>query len=83
MTQLADVVRASARVAATASRLAKISEIAACLRLVAPDEVEIAIAFLSGELRQGKVAVGFAALQDARATPATAPALSLLDVCFL
>jgi len=80
VTQLADVVRASARVAATASRLAKISEIAACLRRVAPDEVEIAIAFLSGELRQGKVAVGFAALQDARATPATAPALSLLDV---
>jgi len=80
MTQLADVVQTSARVAATSSRLAKTAEIAACLRRVAPDEIEIAIAFLSGEIRQGKLTVGYSTLQSARASAATVPSLELRDV---
>src|SRR5947208_16558004 len=80
MTLLADVVQTSARVAATASRLAKTAEIAACLRRVTPDEVEIALAFLSGEIRQGKLTVGYSALQSARASTATVPSLELRDV---
>src|SRR3954471_21300099 len=84
MTRLADVVQTSARVAATSSRLAKTAEIAACLRRVAPDEVEIAIAFLSGEIRQGKLTVGYSALQGARASAATVPSLDLraVDLAF-
>jgi len=39
VTLLADVVRASSRVAGTASRLAKTAEIAACLRRVDPAEI--------------------------------------------
>src|SRR5579859_2494343 len=80
MTRLADVVQTSARVAATSSRLAKTAEIAACLRRVAPDEIEIAIAFLSGEIRQGKLSVGFSTLQSARAKAATVSSLELREV---
>ncbi|HEX2565926.1 MAG TPA: ATP-dependent DNA ligase [Burkholderiales bacterium] len=80
MTLLADVVQTSARVAATSSRLAKAAEIAACLRRVSPDEVEVAIGFLSGEIRQGKLAVGYSTLQDARAAPAPVPSLELRRV---
>ena len=53
-TSLASLVDASARAAETASRLAKRDAIAACLRAAAPDEVEIAVAWLSGETRQGR-----------------------------
>ena len=61
-TSLVTLVDASARAAATSSRLAKRDAIAACLRGAAPDEVEIAVAFLSGEIRQGRIGVGFAAV---------------------
>ena len=53
MTLLADIAAVSQRVAGTSSRLAKIRELADCLRLVTPDEIPIAIAFLSGEPLQG------------------------------
>src|SRR5437660_5526990 len=84
MTRLADVVETSARVGATSSRLSKTAEIAACLRRVAPDEIEIAIAFLSGEVRQGKLTVGYSALQSARASAATVASLDLhaVDLAF-
>ncbi len=78
MTLLADVVRTSAQVGATASRLAKTAALAERLRSLEPDEVEIALPFLSGELRQGKLAVGYKALRPARS--AAAETLSLRDV---
>ena len=53
MTLLAEVVRTSTQVAGTASRLAKTRLIADCLRALGEDEIEIAIAYLSGETRQG------------------------------
>ena len=37
--------------------------IADCLRALAPDEIEIALPYLSGEIRQGKLALGYATLQ--------------------
>ena len=60
MTLLAQVVRASAEVAATASRLAKTRTIADFLRALEPGEVEIALPWLSGEIRQGLAAVRLA-----------------------
>ncbi len=79
MTLLAELAAASARIAETSSRLAKVREIADCLRKLAPAEVTIAIAYLSGETRQGKLGVSYAALQPA--LPAAAhPALTLHDV---
>ena len=80
MTLLAEVVRASAAVAATSSRLAKIRVIADCLRAIAPEEVEIALPWLSGDIRQGRLAVGYPTLQSATGRPAPSPALSIADV---
>jgi DNA ligase 1 len=57
---LAEVVEASARVAATPSRTAKIAALAGLLRQLAPDEVEAAVGFLVGEPRQGRIGVGWA-----------------------
>jgi DNA ligase 1 len=76
-TLLADLVAASDRAAATSSRLAKRDAIAAVLRSAAPDEVEIAVAWLSGEARQGRIGVGWATLAALRGTPAAEPGLTL------
>ena len=80
MTLLADVVRASAAVAATSSRLAKTKLIADCLRALAPEEVEIALPYLSGDIRQGRLTLGFASLKAAMGDPAAVAGLSLSDV---
>ncbi|HET9437746.1 MAG TPA: ATP-dependent DNA ligase [Gaiellaceae bacterium] len=76
---LHDIARASRDVAATRSRLAKVARLAECIALAGPDEVRIAVAYLSGELPQGTVGVGWAALRD-RPAPAASPSLELLDV---
>ena len=64
MTLLAEVARASARVAQNPGRLAKVREIAALLKRLEPDEIEVAIPFLSGELRQGKLSIGYGAVDE-------------------
>jgi len=80
VTLLGAVVRASAAVAATPSRLAKIRLIAECLRALEPDEIAIAIPYLSGDIRQGKLALGYSTLHSAMGSPAAAPSLVLQDV---
>ena len=80
MSLLAALVRTSGEVAATPSRLAKIRVLADFLRPLAREEIEIALPYLSGDIRQGKLAVGYAALQAARASAAAGPSLTLRDV---
>ena len=80
MTRLADLVRVSNQVAATSSRLAKVASLADFLRPLEREEIEIALPYLSGDIRQGKLAVGYAALQSARTGAAAAPTLVLRDV---
>lgn len=80
MTLLAEVARVSAAVAATASRLEKTRLLAECLRVLEPGEVEIALPYLSGEIRQGKLALGYAALKSAVGNAAPAAGLSVRDV---
>jgi DNA ligase-1 len=81
MTRFADLVQASSVVAHTASRLAKRDAIAACLRAAAADEVQTAVAFLSGELPTGRLGIGYATLSELRSTEAAAePSLTLGDV---
>jgi DNA ligase-1 len=80
VTLLAEVARASARVAGNPGRLVKVREIAALLKRLQPDEVDIAIPFLSGELRQGKLSIGYGALQTARRHGQSQPLLALRDV---
>src|SRR5262245_43666007 len=78
---LDDLVRASGAVAEDSSRLAKIGHLVAVLRVLAPDEVDIAIAYLSGEPRQGRIGLGYSTVWQAKATGAAdAPTLTLLDV---
>ena len=52
MTLLRDLVDASERVGTQSSRRSKIAEIAALLRRLQPDEIDIGVAFLAGETLQ-------------------------------
>ena len=81
MTLLADLVGTSRRVAGTPSRNAKIAELAACLRKLTPAEIEVGVAYLSGETRQGRSGIGYGLLRDARPDAlADAPSLTIADV---
>src|SRR5258708_5163574 len=78
--RLDDVVRTSAQVAATRSRLQKRAHLAALLRALAPDERRPVVAWLCGELPQGRLGVGWAMLRDAPGEAAGAPSLAVADV---
>jgi DNA ligase-1 len=81
MTSLQGLVETSERVSADASRRAKIAHIAQFLRSTARDEVEVAVAYLSGCTRQGKTGIGYAMLRDARPAAVGAVAsLTLIEV---
>jgi DNA ligase-1 len=80
VTLLAELVATSAQVAGTASRLAKTRCIADFLRRLEKAEVEIAIHYLSGEIPQGKLALGYASLQSLVGSPAASRVLALHDV---
>jgi DNA ligase-1 len=71
---LSEVVEASARVAATPARGAKIATLAELLGRLDPDEIEPAIGFLVGEPRQGRIGVGWATLAGRLANHSNAPA---------
>ena len=74
---LGEVAAASADVAATSSRLEKVARLSSVLAALAPDEVPIAVAYLSGVLPQGSIGVGWASLKD---LPPPAPAPATLEV---
>jgi DNA ligase 1 len=79
--RLADLVATSDRVTTSSGRREKIHHLAALLKAVAPDEIEIAVACLSGEPRQGRMGIGRSLLSAAREVPpADEPRLSLHDV---
>ena len=61
------LVDVSHRVAATRSRLKKREYLSSLLRSLSPDELLIAVSYLMGELPQGKIGVGGAALRAALA----------------
>jgi ATP-dependent DNA ligase I len=65
MTLLADLVSTSARVGGSSSRLTKARELATLIRNLTREEIAIGVMYLSGELPQGRLGVGFAALQAA------------------
>jgi DNA ligase-1 len=64
--RFADLVATSQHVAGTASRLAKVAALAELLRRLAPGEIGIAVAYLCGGTRQGRLGLGYAALREAR-----------------
>jgi len=77
---LEEIAGTSASVAGTRGRLAKIERLAGCLRRARPDEVPVAVAYLSGELPQGSIGVGWAALRDLPPPASGPPSLELLEV---
>jgi DNA ligase 1 len=81
--QLIDVAAASAEVGATSARLAKISRIADLLRHAGaegdPRLVAVVVSWLSGELPQRQIGVGWAALRSLP-PPAVEPSLTVPQV---
>ena len=73
---LADLARASETVASTSARSGKTAALAAVLRELRPDEVGIAVGFLSGTLE--RLGVGYASLRELPA-PASEPTLELRE----
>ncbi len=80
MTLLSDLVDASERVGSTASRRSKIAEIAALLRRLQPEEIDIGVALLAGETLQRKTGIGYSLIDSARVAPAAVPSLDLSSV---
>ena len=79
--KLAELVDTSRRVAVVSGRLEKIGLIAGLLARVPPDEIEIAVAYLSGAIRQQRTGIGWAALQAAMPeSPAESATLELSDI---
>jgi DNA ligase-1 len=76
---LATVAAASREVAGTSGRLAKVSALASLLKDAAADEVAVLVAYLSGELPQRQIGVGWAMLRSAPPAAEVA-SLTLLDV---
>lgn len=79
--QLATLVETSRAVAETSGRREKVARLAAYLTSSSPEETAIAVAYLTGQVRQGRVGVGPAALRDAWPESAAAdPTLTLAEV---
>ena len=79
---LEELVRTSRSVADTSARLQKIALLAELLKKLEPAEVPIAVGFLTGWPRQGKIGIGWATVSDALSTvqPAASAALTLAEV---
>jgi DNA ligase-1 len=80
VTLFADVVGASAQVTQTSARSQKIGILAELLKGLDATEVPIAVGFLAGVPRQGRVGVGYATVYRLQVTPASEPSLSVDDV---
>jgi DNA ligase-1 len=78
--RLGELVATSEAVGATRSRRAKVELLAAALRRLGPDEARAGVAFLSGELRQRQIGVGWAALRDLPPDVAAEPTLTVGEV---
>jgi len=78
---LHELVETWRHVSATRSRNAKTERLAACLRRAAPAEAALAACYLTGELPQGRIGLGFAAIHEAQSTtPAADASLAVADV---
>jgi len=77
MTLLADVVTASELVADTSSRSRKVEILAELLRRLDASEVPIAVGFLSGLSRQGRVGVGYSTIHGIEREPAGEASLTV------
>ena len=77
---LSDLVETSGVVGATRSRTAKVTALADLLGRLDPDEIEVAVGFLTGEPRQGRIGIGWATLASIEIAPAETHSLTLTEV---
>jgi DNA ligase-1 len=77
MTLLAEVVNASREVAGTSSRSRKVAILAELLQRLDADEIPIAVGFLSGVPRQGRVGVGYSTIYRLEHGRAVEPTLTV------
>jgi DNA ligase-1 len=78
--RLAEIVETSTKVKATRSRLEKVARLAETIGRLPPALVPVGVAYLSGELPQGKVGVGYARLRELWEAPAAAPGAAPLEL---
>ena len=64
--QLQALVDVSIAVSRTRSRIEKIDRLADLLKRLPPDEISIAVAYLSGALPQGRIGIGWSVVTQAR-----------------
>ncbi|MGI9332859.1 MAG: ATP-dependent DNA ligase, partial [Gammaproteobacteria bacterium] len=77
---MADIVRTSQQVAGTRGRLEKIDHLSACLKALG-QEAELGVPYLIGEMRQGRIGMGWATIRKARSNDKPAEAqLTLAEV---
>jgi DNA ligase 1 len=70
VTLLAHLVDVSQRVSAASARTVKVQQLAAFLSALPPEEIDTAVHYLSGDIPQGRIGIGYSAL---RAIASTAP----------
>jgi DNA ligase-1 len=80
MTLLADIVAASNGIGETSSRSRKIAILGELLRKLDGSEVPIAVGFLSGVPRQGRVGIGYSTAYGIERAAAAEPSLTIADV---
>jgi ATP-dependent DNA ligase I len=80
MTLLADVVAASREVTETSSRSGKVAILAELLGRLDRDEIPVAVGFLAGVPRQGRVGVGYSTIYGVESAPASTPSLTIDDL---
>jgi DNA ligase 1 len=80
MTLLAAVVTASRAVAATSARSRKVAVLAELLGTLDSDEVPIAVGFLSGVPRQGRIGVGYSTIYGVDRAPGSEAQLTVGDL---
>jgi DNA ligase 1 len=80
MTLLADVVSASRDLTDTSSRSQKVAILAALLGRLDPTEVAVAVGFLIGIPRQGRVGIGYATAYGIEQAPRPEPSLTIQDL---
>ena len=73
MTLLADVATTSREVSNTSSRSQKVAILAGLLRRLDPNEVALAVGFLAGVPRQGRVGDGHSTIYGMEGAPAEKP----------
>ena len=79
MIRVAELVEASAAVTATPARNEKVAVLAALLRRAGADEVAPIVSWLSGELTQRQIGVGWALLRE-RPAPASGASLTVVEL---